>query len=382
MTVTHQAAAVMPYRREVKLLGLIAVVAACGASSVHYVHREDLAQRLNDAGTVRDMFGDIVANGGLWFADPTCAKQFEQPSDDIPPEQLDAFARCIAGLHLQASSRTDELGDVIVLTYAPGIEVEARVVKDPQLGLQLTWIGFASRRTIDTAPTITSQALEALRVSGDRDGPLDADTAATLVLDPTPTSHAEYAWLRVCIDPDGAVTLADPFETTSPVAAAAFSAAAKRWTFKPFTAGGQAVAACAMKQLAYPPGQGPRVEILPLPPPMSRSQKSPIVLVGDSRAARQHEATRLAGTTKFVPSARVQDTLGHQSTSAAFLVCADATGAVESTLPLASTGFPNFDHELMRTMLEWKFAPYVVNDEASPVCRPVSFVFNERRKPS
>ncbi|MEP6862655.1 MAG: energy transducer TonB [Deltaproteobacteria bacterium] len=362
-----------------KLFGLV-VVAACAPSHVKYVPADDFAQHMNDAAAVRGMFGDIVAIGGLWFGDAGCAKQFEQPRDDVPPDQLDALARCLAGLHLQASPRTDELGDVIVLTYPPGIEVEARVIKDPQLGLQLTWIGYSSRRSIDTAPTITSDALEALRVSGDRNGPIEPAAAATLVRDPTPTSHGEYSWLRVCIDATGAVTLADPFETTSPGAAAAFSAAARAWTFKPFTIDGRAVPACSMKQLVYPAGQGPRAEILPLPPPPSKSHKPAIVLVGNSQAARQHEATRTAGSMRLEPSAESQFPLRRHEASASFLLCVDDSGAVESTLTLDSTSEPNLDHQLMAAMHAWRFAPYVVNDEAEPVCRTVSFVFNRRKR--
>jgi hypothetical protein len=126
------------------------------------------------------------------------------------------------------------LGDVVVLQYGPGIEVEARVIAEPD-GPHLSWIGYASHRADDLpAPTITAAALEALRTGGDRDGPIDPAVGGALPLDPTPESHAQYAWIRLCLDATGQIASAHVAETTSPQASTAFLATAKAWTFRPF----------------------------------------------------------------------------------------------------------------------------------------------------
>jgi hypothetical protein len=71
-------------------------------------------------------------------------------------------------LNLRPSKREDGLGDVVVMSYGPGFEVEARVIQVSDRS-QLTWIGFASHHAKSpNVPTLDSAAFEALRVSGQR----------------------------------------------------------------------------------------------------------------------------------------------------------------------------------------------------------------------
>src|SRR4051812_5249749 len=113
--------------------GLLVCVMACGPSVVRPDTREVARHALLDAsgnpGAIEKLLGSSVMDAGLWFVDPSCATQFPVPSE-ITGDRLHAFARCLAGLHLEASTREDALGDVVIMTYAPGFEVEARVVQE------------------------------------------------------------------------------------------------------------------------------------------------------------------------------------------------------------------------------------------------------------
>lgn len=99
------------------------LVVACGPGvrleDTRVVGRAALGDRANNAGELAAMMRDGVVNGGLLFEDPACAQQFGKMGD-VPRDQVDAFARCVAGLHLKPSAREDELGDAVVMEYAPG----------------------------------------------------------------------------------------------------------------------------------------------------------------------------------------------------------------------------------------------------------------------
>ena len=366
-----------------KLFGLV-LVAACGPGLVQRdtrdVGREDLARAAGDASALSYMFHDSVVDGGLWFDDAACAKEFGA-GEDVPKDRLDAFAHCLAGLHMQASTRGDELGDVVVMDYAPGIEVEARVVPEED-GSHLAWIGYASRRPIDAMlPTITSAALQAMRTSGDPNGPLDPAVASTLELDPTPKSHASYSWLRVCVDENGSLTLAEPFETTSTPASRAFVDAALKWTFRPFTVHDHPIAVCSMVRMAYPPGQAPVDETLPMPPHPSVSHKNPIVFVEGSKSQKLHEGKRISGNKMIVPDDHTKTAIqkkGGGRIVGSFRICLDENGAPESILPLRSTGFANYDRELLAGMQQWRYEPYAIDGVPTPVCTAVTFVYGQR----
>jgi hypothetical protein len=268
-----------------------------------------------------------------------------------------------------------------VMTYAPGIEVEARISQE-QLGPRLTWIGFESRRAVDAPlPTITPAQLETVRLTGDLDGPLDPREAKVLEVDPTPTSHAEYAWLRVCVDENGAVSLAHTFETTSPAAKKLFEAAAQKWTFKPYMLGGTPTHVCAMERMSYPPGHGPAGETLPMPPSPSRDKLEPMVFTKDSQRSRLVEGTRIAGNKLITPD---DDTWAQVASrdlrriQASFRVCLDEAGAVESVLPFRSSGFAAYDRKIMATIAStWRYAPYKIDDVATAVCTAVTFIYSQ-----
>lgn len=366
------------------LSGWVVLAAACGPGlaprDTREVGRETLGNAVGDPGELRELFRGSVVDGGLWFADPACAGEFGK-GEEVPQGRLDAFAACLVGLHLQPSPREDALGDVIVLDYAPGIELEARVAPEAA-GTHLSWIGYASRRSIDAlVPTITPAALESVRLTGDRNGPLDPELAAKLEVDPTPRSHAQFTWIRTCIDETGAVTLADPFETTSGKASVAFARAAAQWTFKPFEINGQPVAVCSMVRMSYPPGQAPTVETLPLPPSPSRTRKNPIVYADGSKEVKLHEGRRISGQKLIAPDDRTKTKIQKSKdgrVTAAFRVCLDENGAPESVLPLKSSGFAEYDSKITYFMNQWRYEPYTIDGVPTPVCTQVNFIYSQR----
>jgi hypothetical protein len=331
----------------------------------------------DNADDLEFLFLDSVVDGGIWFPDGACASQFANPGA-IAKAKLHAFASCLANLHLRASTRDDALGDVVVLDYGPGIELEARIVQELDAP-HLTWIGYASRRPGEPmVPTITADALDRVRTAGDRNGPLDPAIAATLTLDPTSTSHAQFSWIRLCIDQNGAVTTLHAGETTSIEASKAFEAAAKAWTFKPFTIQGRAAPVCASVRMAYPPGGAPKTETLPMPPPPKSEHHGPPVEF--TAGVKAVEAKRISGQKMIHPdvdtATAIQKQLPGHRVVGKFRLCLDDTGAVVSVLPMKSTGYANYDRELMAGMATWRYSPFEIEGTPTSVCTQVMFIYS------
>jgi hypothetical protein len=138
-----------------------------------------------------------------------------------------------------------------VLKY---VELEIEAAFRSAERVTLTWIGHAGRHGAeDVLPTITGEALEALREDGPR------KTVAS----------EELTWLKVCVDPAGKVEAAHPRFTTSPEALEAAVATAMAWRFRPFVLDGAPIAACAMVALAHPTGDDVEPAVLPLALPDS-----------------------------------------------------------------------------------------------------------------
>jgi hypothetical protein len=351
--------------------------APAGVAEPHVAGRNALLDAANDPAAIEELFRGDVVDGGLWFGAGPCAPF--RDARQVPRAQLSAFAHCLAGLHLQASPREDALGDVVVMTYAPGIEIEARVIPEAR-GPHLSWIGYESRRAIDALiPTVTTTALESVRVSGKPNGPLDPAVATTLELDATKTAHA---WLRVCVDETGAVTLAHPFVSTSLRASDAFHDVALRWTFKPFAIDGAVVPICSMVRMSYPAAPANTVETLPLPPPRSRVSNHEAIVFTE-HATIAPTGVKLVAGNKFISPDGDTKTLIQQSNVGrvigSFRVCADETGAPESVLPLRSTRFARYDRRIIGTIMQtWRYAPFEVHGQAAPFCTAITFIYSQR----
>lgn len=326
---------------------------------------------------LEDLVRLSITNGGLWFDDATCAAKFGQ-AGDVASADLPAFRKCLGALDLRPSKRGDAIDDVRVYSYAPGFEIEARIVNEFD-GPRLAWIGFASRGDASEPPTVTAEVLESLRTAGDKNGPLDPGIAAQLVLDPTPRSHSEYAWLKVCLSETGGISSVVAYEGTSGTANTLFThAVAQNWKFRPFTIVGQPVPVCAMVRPEYPAGGGPALETLPFPPPRSENGKRPIVL---TPGVRLLEGKRIRGNKSIAPDADTKAVIssrGRARVVGAFRFCVSEAGDVYAVMPMKSTGYASYDRDLVAAIQQWKYRPYMVDGTPVPVCTNVVFIYDQR----
>jgi TonB family protein len=359
-------------------LAWLVCLSACATQfeppDIREVGRDALSGAASDEGKLAKLLRGSATNAGMWFLDPACAKQFPQAAE-LPADQLHAFAHCLAGLHLRPSARKDALGDVVVMTYPPGFEVEARVAHE-SYGSHLMWIGYVGRRSMeDDLPTVSGAALEELRLAGDRNGPLAPEVAGALELDAVAGEHGARAWLKVCVDQTGTVKSASVYETTTPKAGKAFAEAAAAWKFKPFLVGDKPMPVCSLMRLAYPPTAA--AEIIPLPPPAARdkhpdpvmlapgAKEMPALLSGDLILAPDDQ-TKIA-----ISEAHVRHMTGN------FRICLDETGHVGSVLPLRSTGFAAYDREVMAAMHKWAYVPFIVDGKPAAVCTQITVNYSQ-----
>ena len=324
-----------------------------------------------DEVSLRKVLAGEVANGGLWFADATCETQFGTPGT-IAPAAFDAFAHCLAGLHLRPSGRGDAHDDTSVLTDDMGFEIEARVA-----GGRLDFIGFSARAPgAPDLPTITPQTLEGLRFGGEPNATLAPSVASQLI--PANDPHQERTeHLRLCLADSGRVATIGPATTTTPMSVAAFASIARDWTFRPFVAGGKPMAACAVVAFHYPASHGAEVDQLPRPPEVSKAghfvyNVSPLQL----------QPYRVAGNVMITPDDEDKAQLFHTRgvrVVGSFKLCVDETGHYESGTLLKSTGLPRYDARIVRTMMTtWVYRPYVVDGVAVPVCSAITFIYTQR----
>lgn len=367
------------------MLGMLAIatmlaLAACGPG----LRPEDpkaaggqaMEQASGDEHAIRALLDGGLTYAGLWFQDPACTAQFPV-SAPIGPDHFDAFAHCLAGLHWHASQREDPLADVVVLTYPPGIEIEARVV--PELKApRLAWIGFVSRRDEPAGlPSVTPEVLETLRASGTEDGPIDPAIGSTLELD-ADASHQAYAWFDVCLDTSGKVTGAHLRSYTSPKAAHAFADAVARWSFRPYTIGGHPLPVCSLVRLAYPPGKSDdHLLPLPLPPSADRGLPDPAPIL----PPRVVETHRIAGNRNIEPDDATRTDLHYKNKSriqATFRLCLNTSGHIETLDLLRSSGYATYDRELAAGMRQWVYSPFELDGKPTPVCTAVTFIYSQR----
>jgi len=348
---------------------VVAAASACGGWRVEIPPPFDAATVVRAAGdpvALERMLAGSVTNGGLWFDDPACASQFGAP-EEIKPDRFAAFARCVSGLHLQVSPRVDELADVVVLTYAPGFEIQARIIRDRSRP-RLTWIGYESRTSEDAlVPTVSVAALEAHRLAGDRTGPIDPEVAKTLA----PTA----AWLKVCVDPEGAVTIQSrDVSPTQPQHVLAEAVTA--WRFRPFVVRDRAIAVCAMVRLVYPAAQVAATETLPVPVPPSRLASPPEVI-----APSMLELRRIAGSKLLIPDDGIKTQInlsGRTRVTAAFKFCVDERGRIESIHKIKGSGYVDYDREIVEGIRTWAYRPYLVAGKPTAVCTSITFIYSQR----
>jgi outer membrane biosynthesis protein TonB len=202
------------------------------------------------------------------------------------------------------------------------------------------------------------------------------------------------AWIKVCLDKQGAVTakyLASSQPTT--LAGEAFVHAIADWTFKPFTHRKAPIAACSLTLLTYPAANAPATETLPAPAvtvatelgsPLYVELESPYDFTGiqisgqapPTISAKALETHRLQGSKQIQPDANMQAEFAKARRSfigTSVKLCVGMNGTVISVSLLKSSGFTTYDQKIIREVNRWTFKPF-----STPVCSVASFVW---RKP-
>jgi hypothetical protein len=387
------------------------------------------AIRAKDTAGVAKLLFDPLHNYGVYFADPACAKQFGAPGIVVGPE-LSAFARCLVGLKLQASTRQPGATTNGIVTYEPGIELELSHTDG-----RVRWIGFQYQTEHDRGrPTLTVQAFEALRKAGSPN--VDAVVRERLepLLERSRTASVS-AWVKVCLDDKGGIERIATRHSSAPASdtgavTAAFEAAVRTWKFQPFQQRGKPLAVCAMTLLTYPMARAPLVETLPAAmqppitlarrdgaPPKPAPPRSPISLSLDDDEVDEVsvilngrsppppprpppppppppqtvpptmlEQQRLRGVKDIAPDAPTAAAIarsGKDRIVGSYKLCLDTGGSVSSVVMLKSTGFTDYDMKLAREIRIWAYKPYMVNGKAVPVCTAATFIYSvpPARKP-
>ncbi len=359
------------------------------------------AIRARNTAGITKVLGTSFTSNGMWFPDAACTKRFES-GGEIHGAEVAVFARCLAQLTPQMSTRRSYLRDGAVLTVDPGLEIELVFH-----GETLRWIGFPLQSGADRAiPMLTAQALESVRTAGTT--ALDPRVSAELDVE---LSHQRVpvlsTWLEVCLDPAGQITRTTTITSTSAVATQAFGRAIADWKFQPFKNRGTSIAACGAALLSYPAAKAPAIETYPSSQaPLGTITRSydldddDLVVVGgliggplpspppappmppQSVPPSLLESLRIAGSKRIVPDANVKADIrasGKTKVVASMKLCLDERGNVSSVAQLKSSGFPAYDRKLTTEMRSWLYRPYKINGRPVAVCTAVTFIYDATR---
>jgi hypothetical protein len=343
------------------------------------------AVRTHDVRGVAAHFDAAFTNGGVWFADAACSREFSEPSE-VTGKRVDLFVRCLARQRVQLSTRLSARREGAVLTVAPGFEIELAF-----RGSHVRWIGHPLHASTGAIiPTLTAQAFEALRTKG--------TTALDAVLSPKLLGLAPgtstSAWMKVCLDAKGAVSEVSYHGVSSSSVGEAFEHAISEWAFRPFEIRGAAIPVCSLSLLTYPAAEAPAIEVLPAtsvplsqikvydfdddlidfsldgPPPAPPPPQQSITAIALERM-------RVTGTKDIEPDAATRAQMigaGKLSVLASVKVCVNVRGRVSAATLIKPSGFAAYDQKLVREVSRWTFRPYLVAKNPVEVCTTVSFL--------
>lgn len=384
----------------------------------HYVSAEqieaDLTQaiRKRNVGAIVKLLDSSVTYDGAWFPDAACTKKFAG-TGELERGDVTAFARCLSRVELIATTRKPSGARSVLITYAPGIELELGM----SAASKLSWFGAPGTGGTGK-PALTTQAFEELRTAGSTN--VDDKVRSEIEQQVGTARATATAWFKVCIDATGKVESAAAQEGSSDKTIAAFATAISDWSFRPFKHRGTAIPACALLLLTYPADVAPAMEIIPArseprvardrdaddddslvegvvdgveggeeggvvggviggiggspppppppPPPPARLNVPPTLL----------ESYRIAGTKAIRPDAatkRAIDKAGNRVVGS-FKLCVDARGMIATVSRLKSTGHAAYDTKIEREMRRWRYRPYFVNGKAVAVCTAVTFIYS------
>jgi hypothetical protein len=347
------------------------------------------AIRARDAGAIARHLTAPLHTAGMYFPDAACSRRFGG-AGEVRASEVPAFAKCLAGVKLQVTTRHSAMEDGAVLTVDPGVEVELAFD-----GGRVRWVGYLTQNGVgDGMPTLTAQAFEGLR----KTGTTNLDAAVRGKLDPlADRAHVPLAaWLKVCLDARGAVTTVTAPWSSQPGVGEAFIAAVADWTFRPFAPRGAATPACSLTLLTYPADKAPAVEVLPLAAGVPGKSQDDFEIelkeIDDTDllqptpppppqtiAPTQLESLRIQGNKVIAPDAATIKQMqrdGKAKVVTSYKLCVSENGLVTNVSSLKGSGYPSYDQKIEREMRAWAYRPYVVNGKQTAVCTAVTFIYS------
>lgn len=93
------------------------------------------------------------------------------------------------------------------------------------------------------------------------------------------------------------------------------------------------------------------------------------------------EAKRTHGSPAIHPPHSVVQSMrsnGQKRTKAVFRLCLSAEGRVSDIHLVTSSGFPIYDRVLFESMQRWRYRPFLLDDQPTPVCTGITFVYVAR----
>ncbi|MEZ4400436.1 MAG: hypothetical protein R3B06_10480 [Kofleriaceae bacterium] len=104
-----------------------------------------------------------------------------------------------------------------------------------------------------------------------------------------------------------------------------------------------------------------------LPPDEPEVKVPPLTMLPPKLAA----GLRISGNDRVYPPDRVRVAMlhaGQDTLQGTFKLCVSAGGRMDSVTALKSTGYDDYDAELVREMRAWRYRPYLVGGTPAPMC--------------
>lgn len=352
------------------LLALLIPSVAAADDTATWAGEVNRALKRHDTKAIAARLATPLKHAGAWFPDAACTKRFAQPGV-LQTKDRDAFARCFAKLVPQLSTRASSYRDGAVITAEPGIELELLFDTDGKI----RWFGPAGGTGDNGTPMLTAQAFEALRTAGST---LLDDKVRELDRELTKSNPAS-AWIRTCLDENGAATRAVAWSST-PATGDVFLRATSDWAFRAFR-----VPACSMSLLTYPASKAPPVETLPkgvaIGPRIVTYQFEddldftgalikPLPQIATIQPAEL--AALAAGPLDPTPATPAQLKVAAPDRLSSINVCISEKGDVRNVVTLDQQ--PG-DRQRASKIWRWKrFKPYLRNGVATEACALLQFV--------
>jgi hypothetical protein len=326
-----------------------------------------------DAGAFATLVPPDAVISSIWFADPSCARQFSGSFAPTAPRRA-ALLTCLAGLGLRLGPRRQldlrGSGPRPTLVYDPGVAVELEVREGTVVGIDTAW-GFSGD---PSAAPVAPEALEAHLIAPVTVEP-DLEVRNALS---SSSRDVAFVQLLACVDRTGKLESVQTVRRSErhDSYVHAVEAAAARWKFTPFTLHDKPVRVCGLDLVVYPPDRRDQLFAPPPPPPPPPPPEivSPTAL----------DANRIAGTKNIVPDDKTKVAMARSDKNkvvGTYKLCISTMGSVTSVAQLKSTGFASYDEKIMRELRLWRYHPFTVNGKPAAVCTAVTFIYSQEDAP-